>query len=232
MSTFGAAGFWPQILTWLPFIVALAAVWNGCNKSISPFLVVTALLGWWFGLLTLLSILIFAILMGLAALQPLLPKRFQIAGHGVLVLVCLALGFQLIPGVDKLNIVSDAQIGPNSEKFSYSIGLEKPFIFMILLVAVPWVRENDHARDYRTATVALLMLVGVFLVSLAAGFLSFEFSLPRWLPIFFVGNLFLTCLPEEAFFRGYIQRGLASQIGVWPAIGIASLLFGFAHFAG
>ncbi len=36
-------------------------------------------------------------------------------------------------------------------------------------------------------------------------------------------------LGEELFFRGVIQDGMAARVGVWPAIAVASVLFGLAH---
>jgi membrane protease YdiL (CAAX protease family) len=37
-------------------------------------------------------------------------------------------------------------------------------------------------------------------------------------------------LAEETYFRGLLFRGLRSQAGVWPAIALSALIFGFAHY--
>ena len=75
------------------------------------------------------------------------------------------------------------------------------------------------------------------LLTLALGYVRFE---PRWTPLFWVWapiNLFFTCLSEEAFFRGFVQRELA-RLGAnraraaLVALLVASLLFGMAHLAG
>ncbi len=55
--------------------------------------------------------------------------------------------------------------------------------------------------------------------------------------IWAASNLFLTCLSEEALFRGFIQRELTlalrdKRFGSWVAIGVSGALFGIAHFAG
>jgi membrane protease YdiL (CAAX protease family) len=41
---------------------------------------------------------------------------------------------------------------------------------------------------------------------------------------------FLAGVGEEVFFRGWIQNALASKLGIWAGILIASLIFGLAHY--
>jgi uncharacterized protein len=63
---------------------------------------------------------------------------------------------------------------------------------------------------------------------------------PRWTSLFWVWapvNLLLTCLTEEAFFRGFIQRELRVALGnrqSAPVIAVitSAALFGVAHIAG
>jgi hypothetical protein len=72
---------------------------------------------------------------------------------------------------------------------------------------------------------------------MALGYLTWQ---PKWTSLFWIWapvNLFFTCLSEEALFRGFIQRELASALhgtryGNWVAIAVSALLFGLAHFAG
>ncbi|KIC11969.1 hypothetical protein RA19_04925 [Leisingera sp. ANG-M1] len=75
----------------------------------------------------------------------------------------------------------------------------------------------------------LLLLTAVFPLALAAGALQLEPGLPAWTLLWILSNLLLTCLAEEAFFRGYIQQGLTRRFGAAAGIIAASLLFGFAH---
>jgi membrane protease YdiL (CAAX protease family) len=67
---------------------------------------------------------------------------------------------------------------------------------------------------------------------------------PKWPDFalqFIFCNLLLTCVAEEAFFRGLLQRPLyqwlsqrwfGSNQAAWCAIVVVSILFGLAHFAG
>ena len=82
-----------------------------------------------------------------------------------------------------------------------------------------------------------LTLVVVMLLSLALGYVHWQ---PKWTPVFYVwiwGNLFFTCMIEEAFFRGFIQKFLVlclSKIrnGHIFAIVITATVFGLAHYVG
>jgi len=48
-----------------------------------------------------------------------------------------------------------------------------------------------------------------------------------------LGQIAMVCaaagLGEEALFRGLVQGGLEARIGVWPALMVASAMFGIAH---
>ena len=63
---------------------------------------------------------------------------------------------------------------------------------------------------------------------------------PKWTSFFWlwaVTNLFFTCVAEEAFFRGFLQRELGRALsgfrGGQPlAVGGSAALFGLAHWAG
>lgn len=83
----------------------------------------------------------------------------------------------------------------------------------------------------------LLTLTAVMLFSLGLGYVHWQ---PKWTPLFFVwawGNLFFTCIAEEAFFRGFIQQYLMQGLSGKPggtaiALSITAVLFGLAHLPG
>jgi membrane protease YdiL (CAAX protease family) len=72
---------------------------------------------------------------------------------------------------------------------------------------------------------------------MALGYVAWQ---PKWTPLFWIwaaSNLFFTCLSEEAFFRGFIQRELESALqgrayAAGVAIAVSAVLFGLAHIAG
>jgi membrane protease YdiL (CAAX protease family) len=99
-------------------------------------------------------------------------------------------------------------------------------------------RAKEWNRALRRAAPLIpINVIVVALGALAMGYLTWQ---PKWTPLFWIWapvNLFFTCLSEEAFFRGFIQRGLTSALrgsrhGSAVAIGASALLFGLAHFAG
>ena len=69
-------------------------------------------------------------------------------------------------------------------------------------------------------------------LGLATGFLHLHRAWPPTLPILGAwGFTFLfIAVPEELFFRGWLQNLLERRIGRWPALGITAVLFGLSHF--
>ncbi len=69
-------------------------------------------------------------------------------------------------------------------------------------------------------------------LGLGIGFLHFHAHWPSLLQA--VGALVFTFLfiaiPEELFFRGWVQNLLERRLGRWPALLVTAVLFGLAHF--
>jgi len=92
-----------------------------------------------------------------------------------------------------------------------------------------------HLRwsDWKTGLRELLYFTPVvFILGLALGFIHPHVNLPpmgttvlRWVWIFL-----FTALPEELFFRGWMQNLLERRMGRRTALLIASALFGLSHF--
>ncbi|MDQ4371173.1 CPBP family intramembrane glutamic endopeptidase, partial [Pseudomonas aeruginosa] len=77
-----------------------------------------------------------------------------------------------------------------------------------------------------------LAVPALLLLAVGVGLLRPELHAPAWLWQFVLANLFFVSLAEEALFRGYLQQRLGQWLGPWPALALASALFGLAHFAG
>jgi membrane protease YdiL (CAAX protease family) len=88
-----------------------------------------------------------------------------------------------------------------------------------------------------TAPVVLATLAALIVASLALRYGWFD---ARWTPVFWVWapiNLLTTCMSEEAFFRGFLQREVGQALGErrhtrTMAVAISAVLFGLAHLAG
>lgn len=93
--------------------------------------------------------------------------------------------------------------------------------------------KNLKWRDFQVFPVFIISFMLISMVGIITKYIAFD---PKIVPInFFVlwafKNLLLVSLPEELFFRGFIQH----ELGKWNSYGgwiIASLLFGIGHIGG
>ena len=69
-------------------------------------------------------------------------------------------------------------------------------------------------------------------LGLATGFLHLHSAWPRPLPILgaWAFTFFFIAVPEELFFRGWLQNLLERRLCRWPALGVTAVLFGLSHF--
>jgi uncharacterized protein len=87
--------------------------------------------------------------------------------------------------------------------------------------------------DWKTGLRELVFFAPIVLgLGLALGFIHPHRNLPgigsallRWIAIFF-----FTAVPEELFFRAWVQNLLERRVGRRAALVLASLLFGLSHF--
>jgi len=170
--------------------------------------------------------------LGIAALSKKVTGKWLIAVHCVVLIWSITLILHLIPGFNNLQILDNVVTGPKSSPFTLYLNLDKPMIIFALLLLVPSIQGQP--RQITRLKIAMLTAALLLLPAMAneLALVSPEFSLPEWLWIFVLNNLLFTCVAEEALFRGYIQHLLSQRFNHWIGIGIASLLFGLAHFSG
>jgi membrane protease YdiL (CAAX protease family) len=159
----------------------------------------------------------------------------------VFLLYAVALGLLLIPGFPRTVLVEHLVLSPGAVPYTLSVGFAKVVTGIFILAFM----HPERVRSWRELGCVLMRVVPVFVatalvvmaVALALGYVKFD---PKWSPLFFtwgIVNLFFTCLSEEAFFRGFVQREIAQMgsnpkvAGIW-AVAIASLLFGLVHLGG
>jgi CAAX protease family protein len=90
-----------------------------------------------------------------------------------------------------------------------------------------------HWSDWKTGLRELLFFMPVVLaLGLALGFLHPHINLPRVseAALRWVGIFFFIAVPEELFFRAWVQNLLERRVGRRKALIIASLVFGLSHF--
>lgn len=222
----------PLIWPWFILIAGMVSAASGRRQLGLTLLLVFGLAALAMGLVTPLAVgIVAAGLLGAAALNHLTGIGAAV-GHVMLIGWCLALGAHLVPGFQNLLVLDRVYAGPDSSAFSMYLNLDKPMVLFAVLLAWPGMTDSARPVQRTPLLVGLATLPALFAVGLAAQAIRPELSLPPWWIVFALSNLFLTCLTEEAFFRGYLQSLFASKLGAALGVTLASLLFGLAHFAG
>ena len=162
------------------------------------------------------------------------------AAAGVLVLGVL-LGMHALPGFHNFLLLDKVVLSSGAEPYSLYLNFDKTLVGICILAfchesllsrVAEWRKSFQRAAPLAVASVIL-----VAFGAMALGYLTWQ---PKWTPLFWFWapvNLLFTCLSEEVFFRGFIQREITSTLhgsrwGSGLAIAVSGLLFGLAHFAG
>jgi membrane protease YdiL (CAAX protease family) len=172
------------------------------------------------------------------AAHPSLPVQAALAI--VVLLVALGLGLHAFPGFANALLWHDITFSPNSAPYTLYLNVDKTLAGLLILGlcydGLLVSREGWAAMLRRAAPIVAVNTLVVIGLALALGFVRFD---PKWTTLFWpwaVVNLLFTCVAEEAFFRGLIQRQLDRRLPVRHktaiAVGTSAILFGLAHAAG
>jgi len=158
-----------------------------------------------------------------------------------IVLLGVALAAHVLPGFHNLLIARDVVLSPGAEPYTLYLNFDKTLVG-ILILGIVYGGLLHTARDLgqalqRAAPIILVMVPAIAILAFTLDYLRYD---PKWPALFWIwaaSNLLLTCLSEEAFFRGLVQRELQHAwqhrpYGAWLAIAISATTFGMAHFAG
>ena len=222
-------------VTCLSLLIAVVTLWLQGRVWIAA-LAVTLLFGYLSHLLQGLAIVWIALL-GLSAWQ--YPRQRLLAIP--IVAITVLLGMHALPGFNNPLLAQGLVLSPGAEPFTLYFNFDKTIAGVLLIGAcgIPLLKsQNEWRHAIRSAApIVALNIVVAMLLSLAFGYVKFQ---PKWTAFFWTWatvNLLLTCLSEEAFFRGFIQRELDTALAKQPwgstaAVAASSILFGCAHFAG
>lgn len=168
----------------------------------------------------------------IAALRPYAGRRSALVLHGILILWCVAMAAHFAPGFENPKVLDALQSGPASSAFTMHLNFDKPMVIFALLLVFPPLLGRGGPVQWRALAAGFALLPALFALALAAGAIAPEPGLPEWWLIFALSNLFLTCIAEEAFFRGYLQQLIGQRLGAPAGLAAASLLFGLVHLPG
>lgn len=172
--------------------------------------------------------------------QPHRPWLLLLGASGIVAL-SLALGMHALPGFNNYLVAKDVLLSPGALPYSLYLNVDKTIAGVMILGIVYASMLKRRAQWLEAlrigAPIAAATNIVVILLSLGAGYVQWA---PKWTSLFWIwaaSNLLLTCMAEEAFFRGFLQRELALRFAHrrWAAalsVSVSALTFGLAHFAG
>jgi membrane protease YdiL (CAAX protease family) len=236
--SFSLFTFWQhpyQTVAFFALIMSFASLWIKRTAWLwGSFLVMAYLLAFHSGVVTGWSL---PFLAALGALFWALHHHVSGTSRAVLVAIAtalsIALSFHIVPGFHNWAIATDLCLGGASTPYNLWFSFDKPFIGIFVLAwSVPLIQNKAQFRSVLKSTLPLSLLgVGLLLsFSLYAGVIAWDpkFPLLLFLP-WALSNLFLITIPEEAFFRGFIQKELFQWLGKggWAHVGtiLATALF-------
>lgn len=164
--------------------------------------------------------------------------------HFLAVIFVLILGIGLashqLPGFNNLNVLDHIYYTRDALPFSLYLNFDKTIVGIFILAFGGQLisQKSEWLLLLRQLKIkAPIVILGVLTLAFIFKYVRFEFKLPSSFIIWTVTNLLLVCTAEEAFFRGFIQKKLSAlmkktKYGDYFAIGLTSVLFGFAHYAG
>jgi len=217
-----------QIIVYFTLIMTFASFWIHRSPWLwAPFLAVSIILAVQSGVANIYSLIPIGLLLLFHLLYQREPKGLErIAYFSIITAISVCLIFHWIPFFCNWNISGNLWL-------NYDV----PFIGIFILgLQLPLLRSRPEWTKMLIKTIPLAAAgIGILtLVSVKSGAVCID---PKWPSHFFVrlaANLFLVSIPEEAFFRGFVQRELFKWFGgQWKAhfasVAIAAAFFTLMH---
>jgi membrane protease YdiL (CAAX protease family) len=145
-----------------------------------------------------------------------------------LTVVALAAGlnFHWIPGFCNWHVSGN-----------FWVNYDKPFIglftlaFLLPLLRTP---EEWYKMAFKAIPLTIVAVFTLAILAVTSGTIAWQFKIPSHFILRLATNLLLVVIPEEAFFRGFVQEELFKGLGKGlkggiVAIVVSSLLFALFH---
>jgi len=157
-----------------------------------------------------------------------------------IILTCLILSFSyhLVPGFHNYLVFRNIIVSPNAYPFTLYLNFDSGLIGgLLLLFFCPLLPSltaffTTLIQSFRPL---LLSISAIAALSCAVGFIQIDPKFPSWFIFWVINNLFLTCVLEETFFRGFLQSHFLPRLfKKLPSVHtlswlLASILFGLKH---
>lgn len=243
----------PAISTLSPYLLlfaAIAMVWlpvpvqTGALSKLTPavgmaLIAMAAALA--LGLITPVAALVLLVLGALlfASAKSSLKFYLRLACGVIALILALALAMHKVAGFHNPLLLDKVRFSNDAQAFSLYANFDKGMVGFLLLTL--FCQRAANLREFladgkRIAFAAALNIVVLIALGLGLQFFRLDPKLPEATLLFLSVNLFLTCVAEEAFFRGFIQEALyrssSKPLAAYLALLISALLFGVAHLGG
>lgn len=166
--------------------------------------------------------------------------RWRLVWGAAALLLAVALATHRLPGFAPHVVAQGIRLSAASAQMTLEANYDKA-LAGVLLLAYFCVRARKRSDWLQAISIGLLagaasasVVIGL---AIAIGAVRYDPKLPTITPAWMAINLVLTCLFEEALFRGVIQDRLARMVAGrprwrWLPLVAASVLFGLAHAGG
>lgn len=138
-----------------------------------------------------------------------------------------------LPGFGKWRVLPKGAVSAASKPFTIYFNFDKMCVgFLMLALALPLIRfRSDWVKVIKTSLIyAMIGLAVLAIPAFLTRYIAFDPKIPIRAPLWMLQNLFFTCIPEECFFRGFIQKQAAiflrfSKRGTWIAIFAGAFMY-------
>lgn len=167
-------------------------------------------------------------------------RPLRLTYGGVALVLAAALATHRLPGFAPFVVADGVRLSLASAEMSPKANFDKALAGVVLLACfcspartlAEWRRAIGTGLLLGTATAVVVIGLAV-----AADAVHYDPKLPPITLAWMASNLVLTCIFEEALFRGVVQDRLSRRLAghrrlAWLPLFAASVLFGFAHAAG
>jgi len=229
----------PYLLLWVALGVAMFPV----RRFVGPaFIALSLAAGVGAGIIEWGGVAVLALFAGscMAAVRLELPAALRTLAWSVVVILALALASHQIPWIRNVLVLDGVSVSAAAVDYTPSWNYDKGFAGVLLysVCVQPQGATRWNRAIVATGTVAILTQVLVGVPAMAIGFVAWDPKWPAILGVWVPANLLRTCVAEETFFRGLLQRRLREALrGRVPAPALVAILvgavaFGIAHVAG
>jgi uncharacterized protein len=238
------------VLTYTLFTLALLSLWAGADANAGhlrryawvPAYAAACIAALAAGMLAPIGLVWIAALAAslVAFFRPSAPRWQRILTALAALALTAGLMTHQLPGFNNPLVIAAQAITPDALPYRLFLNFDKASAGLLLLaLARPRIFRTDGFRVMlaRAAPIAGALIASIIVLALAAGYVRFEPKFPPEAWLWLWANLCLTCMAEEALFRGFIQTQLQQAWRHWPqgeglALVVASVLFGLAHAGG